>query len=173
MGKLSRTKGPSKVGSRRGKNKFRVDENVVTLITSKGYTAKISPVDFDLVKNYCWYASVVGTGKYYLRTTIAGKKIYLHRFLNPDWKIVDHINGDRSDNRRENLRETCPVRNSHNVKPRGRSGRVGVSWHRDGFWYGRVHFKGKCYHVGSFGLDLEACAFACKIKKEELLRGLG
>ena len=54
------------------------------------------------LKQYKWYLDSVG----YVRTTIDKKKIRLHRFLlkPPTNMVVDHINNNRLDNRRENLR---------------------------------------------------------------------
>jgi hypothetical protein len=56
----------------------------------------------------------------YLKTTVLGKKYYIHRFV---WlyhygyspKYIDHINNDPSDNRLENLREATFEENKQNT----------------------------------------------------------
>lgn len=61
--------------------------------------------------------------------------IFVHRlvwlFKTKSWPVdcIDHINGDRLDNRAENLRDVPRHMNSRNRKPGARSsGRVGVFW---------------------------------------------
>jgi hypothetical protein len=73
----------------------------------------------------------------YLNTTIFNKKYYTHRiiwfYLYGEWpEFIDHINGDRVDNRPENLRSVCKRDNSKNRKicTRNTSGVMGVSWHK-------------------------------------------
>ena len=58
--------------------------------------------DIYLVEQYRWHI----TSKKYVRTTINGKIYYLHRLLLKvdDNKIIDHINQNPLDNRRNNLR---------------------------------------------------------------------
>ena len=54
---------------------------------------------------------------------------------------IDHINGNRSDNRIENLRLVTPAENSRNMarSPRNTSGCTGVSWSKkDGYWHARI-----------------------------------
>ena len=64
--------------------------------------AIIDLVDIDKVKKYRWAT----TSKHYVKTTINGKGVYLHRFLlsDKDDFIIDHKNKNPLDNRRINLR---------------------------------------------------------------------
>lgn len=76
----------------------------------------------------------------YRSITIDGVAFYAHR-LAWFWKYskwpnnhVDHINGDRDDNRIENLRDVTPSRNSHNTSklgPRNTTGFRGVAKYMD------------------------------------------
>ena len=58
-------------------------------------------------------------------------------------KFIDHINGQRSDNRPENLREANFAENSTNqkMKKTNTSGIKGLSKHRDGGWNAEVTFE--------------------------------
>ena len=62
---------------------------------------------------------------------------------------VDHINGDRLDNRKTNLRVvTRSVNNMNSDRVWGASGYKGVGQHVTGSWYARLKVNGK---VRSFG----------------------
>lgn len=77
-----------------------------------------------------------------------------HGYLPPE---VDHINGDRSDNRIENLRAADRSQNQCNrgLLASNTSGYSGVSWHRKSkSWLVRVMKHGKTKTVGYFK-DLE------------------
>ena len=71
--------------------------------------------------------------KGYVHITIKGKKYLAHRLawfsINKYWPTyIDHINGNRKDNRIENLREVTCSENLHNQrKPRGANPYLGVS----------------------------------------------
>lgn len=72
---------------------------------------------------------------------------------------VDHINGDKSDNRISNLREATA---SENLCNRGRqrnntSGHKGVSWHRQNRkWKATISVSGRNRYLGSFDTKEEA-----------------
>jgi HNH endonuclease len=71
----------------------------------------------------------------------------------PDGEI-DHINGDRSDNRWENLRDATHAENHRNMRisKRNTSGRVGVSWGKaQQQWQAYISMDGKLLHLGFFG----------------------
>lgn len=76
---------------------------------------KIDKKDFtDNIKNYCWYKSKRRS----VESRINNKLIKLHRFLlnPPKDKVVDHINWNTLDNRRENLRICTIQENGLNKK---------------------------------------------------------
>jgi len=81
---------------------------------TKNKIALISIEDFEQVNQYKWRANETQSKrknkKYYALRCASGQKIYMHRFILsritdiPAGFVVDHVNGDSLDNRRENLR---------------------------------------------------------------------
>ncbi len=71
---------------------------------------------------------------------------------------IDHINGNRSDNRICNLREATSSQNKYNAKRRidNRSGYKGVYLHTPGKWRARIRQSGKLIEVGLFDSPEEA-----------------
>ncbi len=65
---------------------------------------------------------------------------------------VDHISGDRTDNRIENLRAALSHQNCANrrIQRTNTTGVPGVRLHKDGHYEVRVQFAGKRHQVGSF-----------------------
>lgn len=77
----------------------------------------------------------------------------LHGHDIPDGFVLDHINGDPSDNRFENLRLATRQQNNCNARVRNdnRSGVKGVSWYaKSSKWLAQIQHKGKKLHVGLF-----------------------
>lgn len=110
---------------------------MVKIPLTKGMSTLISDEDFEEVKKFKWYAHESMPGQFYARSDFPGRKrIFLHRFLmkidNPKIQ-VDHKNGDKLDNRRENLRLATNQQNSRNqtkVKSHNTSGFRGVSFNK-------------------------------------------
>ncbi|MGQ2942900.1 MAG: HNH endonuclease [Blastomonas fulva] len=103
----------------------------------------------------------------YYRGQIAGKQILFHRVA---WAIhfgkwptgqIDHINGDRRDNRIANLRD---VPRAENMRNKGRSrkntsGTTGVYWHSHRQkWAAEIRVEGKNKHLGYFAKIEDAVA---------------
>jgi len=87
----------------------------------------------------------------------------LHRLLTkaPEEAVVDHINGDPSDNRRCNLRITTQSGNLRNSRLRSDSttGYKGVSLDkRDGMYRAYINYKGKQISLGYYDTPEEAAA---------------
>lgn len=70
---------------------------------------------------------------------------------------VDHINRDKLDNRKSNLRHVTPSQNTWNTPPRGRSGYKGVVWFpRDKRWKAQIRIGAKCKAIGYFDNIIDA-----------------
>lgn len=129
----------------------------------KGYTNKgeeflFDVEDYDKVKGYCWYIDSNG----FLRTT--NKTITMHRLLTdcPKGLYVDHINHNRQDNRKCNIRVCTGQQNVRNRKVNG------VTF--DGFKYiARICIDGDQRVLGRFNTYEEAKA----IRREAELQYFG
>lgn len=87
---------------------------------------------------------------------------------------VDHINRNRLDNRRSNLRLVSTVVNQHNrgSMPGSSSQFRGVTWHKAaGRWQGQFRFAGSHVYVGLFDDEAEAGAAVAQ-RRNELLKAL-
>ena len=104
----------------------------------------------------------------YLRLKVNGKSYLAHRlaFLimtGREPKIVDHKNGDRTDNRWSNLRETGHNGSSQNmVKKVSSAGFVGLKLTRTGKYQVRMCVNSRHLHFGTF-TDFE---LACLVSEE-------
>jgi len=112
----------------------------VEVWTNQGNIFLVSREDVDLVANQLWYKTKNG---YMVRTVKAGgckkKMIYLHKVIAervygniPPAYQVDHIDGDKLDNRRQNLRLATVSENGFNrgANKNNTSGYKGVTWHK-------------------------------------------
>lgn len=79
--------------------------------------------------------------------------IRMHRFLlqpkPSEW--CDHINGNRLDNRRANLRICSPAQNSWNrgISKKNTTGAKGIDFLKNrNAWRARIYVEGKCIYLG-------------------------
>jgi len=99
------------------------------------------------------------------------KIVYMHRIINStsDNLETDHINMNKLDNRRENLRTADRVLNGRNrgVNKNNTSGHRGISWKkRDKRWAVNIKVKYKYINLGCFKNLWEA--IGARKKGEEL-----
>lgn len=101
--------------------------------------------------------SVKGNG--YIQVCLSGTIVLAHRvawaLYYGDWPTgkLDHLNGDRTDNRIENLRIATDLENQRNLKRRSdnTSGHCGVFWNKNTLkWTAAVSVKGRQVYLGSF-----------------------
>ncbi len=88
---------------------------------TQGRAALVSDEDFDRVCQYRWCAVLNGKhwyAKHASRTSGKYVNVYLHKFILglPASQLVDHVNGDGLDCRRENLRPATPADNCRNSR---------------------------------------------------------
>jgi hypothetical protein len=85
--------------------------------------------DFDLIRQYKWNINYYGYARGYKRGGPKGG-IFMHRLilgLSPNDPLMgDHKNGNKLDNRRENLRRATPQNNARNSSAAGKSVFLGV-----------------------------------------------
>ena len=119
---------------------------------SKGNLCKISNCDYDKVKDQVWTNS-----RGYLHNHTYGR---LHRFILDvsEDMVVDHINRDKSDNRRENLRVCTQAENVRNSRRTvGISKYKGVQLNKKyNKWTATINFMGKKQQIGTFTDEIEA-----------------
>jgi len=85
-----------------------------------------------------------------------------------DWpERLDHINGDKDDNRIANLRIADKYQNAQNamIKPNNKSGYKGVSKSKNR-WTAIIQSRGKVHYLGLFLTPEEAHQAYCKAAKE-------
>jgi hypothetical protein len=105
----------------------------------------------------------------YIQTAIDYKKYYVHRLVwimhNGDIEedlVIDHIDGNPSNNRIDNLRVVTLQENQFNKKVKG------YTWHKGNQkWSARIKVDGKSKFLGCFVKEEDA-AQAYQVAKKEL-----
>lgn len=134
---------------------------------SDGTHAIVDPCDLRLVCDHGWYKNNAG----YAVARVQNKLVRMHRLILGvrEGQTIDHINGDRLDNRRCNLRICTRSQNNMNKKKRDNttSQYKGLYLASDGKWVARVSRDGKTVNLGRFPTQ-EAAALAYDIAAKTL-----
>lgn len=133
--------------------------DVAHVALTKGKTAVIDAADAHLVfgRNWCF------RGPGYAFTRINKNIIAMHRLISrcPEGKEPDHIDGDRLNNRRLNLRVVGRFQNTWNngIRSDNTSGIRGVTWDSvNSKWRVTIGVSGKYIRLGRFSSLEEARA---------------
>lgn len=122
---------------------------------SKGGFVLVDDVDYPILNQYKWYLHTSGYARTSLYVEKKHVKLYMHRLImnTPRHLSTDHINGNRLDNRRSNLRICTESQNRMNtgLRSNNKSGYKGVSWDKEKKkWTVRVRIEGKAKYLGYF-----------------------
>ena len=121
----------------------------------KGLSVIVDDEDFAWLSQYKWHYDRGYAAMTLRKQGRAQGILYMHRMVNktPKNMSTDHVNGDKLDNRRANLRTCNQTQNNANSKLRAAntSGHKGVTWHKKAQkWQAQIGVKGKCVYLGQF-----------------------
>lgn len=127
---------------------------IVQVTVADGRRFVVDEVDLAIVEKKSWHITAQG----YVATDGNGKSTKLHNLiLNPKvTELIDHINRNKLDNRRSNLRKCTKQQNCFNqgLRCTNTSGFKGVVFDkRRNAYYSRITHNGKTYHLGTFRAD--------------------
>lgn len=146
----------------------------------------ISVISYDPVSGVFFKLGAAGDGaqqrptghknvRGYMCVYVAGRSYAAHRlaffYMQKEWPPhdVDHINGDRTDNRFSNLRQVTRKQNKENMTVTWAASCVrGVTWcKKRKAWKAQVKHNQRHYNIGYFS-ELEAAAEAAKAGRDRL-----
>lgn len=134
-----------------------------TIPLTKGKVALVSDCDYEYLSQFNWYFS--GEKGYAARKTsrVNGKQstISMHAQImdTPKGMQTDHINSNKLDNRRENLRVCTQSQNMGNTKKRegNKSGYKGVYWNKaQRKFKAQIKIEDVCIYLGSYDDPVDA-----------------
>jgi hypothetical protein len=138
---------------------------------TQGKFAIVDDKDFEWLSKWKWYYdSFLGYAKRYIKIQGKTRSIYLHSVINntPKKLQTDHINRNKLDNRRCNLRSVTKNQNKFNTGlwRHNTSGYKGVSWHKSyKRWEVYIGVNNQKINLGYF-FNLED-AYRCRLKNEK------
>ena len=140
---------------------------------------RVSPEDVDFLRDKKWrFYGPPQTRQSYARLKDGSPNgTTLHRvlakragILTDESMLVDHINGDPHDCRRENLRQCTCAQNSQNIRASTRSshGYRGVAIAARGRFSARVCVGGRRHFLGYFSTPQEASVVAAEFRRKAM-----
>lgn len=119
---------------------------MTTIVLSNGNFTIVDDDVFQWASKYKWHFHINGYA-------VNNRNKRLHRFIMnaPDKMDIDHINGNKLDNRRKNLRLCSRRENLRNQKMHkdNRSGYKGVTYHQN-MWRARICVNYKRIELGCY-----------------------
>lgn len=122
---------------------------------TQGKFALVDDEDFQMLSEFKWQYGSWGYATRAVRIDGRIKHIRMHRLVmgTPDDVDIDHINGDKLDNRRENLRVCNDSQNQANIgiRKNNTTGYKGVSYNkRRNNYMATIRVNGNKKYLGSY-----------------------
>jgi len=129
---------------------------------TRGKVAIVDDEDYDELSKFSWFCSSNGyVGRN--NSTVGGKPVpkqtlmHMQIIGNLEGFQIDHINRNKLDNRRCNLRHVTHQQNMQNIAGHGASQYKGVRWRKHcKKWQARSHYGGREHHIGYYDTEKEA-----------------
>jgi hypothetical protein len=142
-----------------------------------GKTAIVDDDMYEYLSQWKWYAKPGRTTFYVIRNKSKANSqsgtILMHRAIMNASKgvVVDHINGDGLDNRRENLRLCTNAENGRNrrLAKNNKTGYTGVTLTRSGTYYAHIKVNKKVINLGFF----DVAEVAARVRDEAAKKFFG
>ena len=153
------THGTPHLIERKSKNKYSISGDIAICHTAKGESFLLDKEDVGRCLQYSWCFDPRG---YLAATTGTGIHKVLHRFVlnlqDFDGNVVDHINGNKGDNRKSNLRICTHAENGRNLKKKknNTSGFPGVEITKSGRFSATIMIDGMSKGLGTYKTFEEA-----------------
>lgn len=158
---LSRNKTRSCGCMYRTSNKYEFDENTGVCYLDDESIVYFDKDDYDRIKDYKWHLDSNGYASAVERMT--KKAVRMHRLIMnyPAGMDIDHINHNKLDNRKSNLRVCTRSQNMMNLKMRsynktGFRGVCKVKKNKTNSFYSQITVDGKSVYLGYFKTAEEA-----------------
>lgn len=134
---------------------------MATISITQGEYALVDDEDFEYVNQFKWQYHYKGYAESTFGKSPNRKKVKMHRLIinAPDHLQVDHINGNKLDNRKSNLRLCTNSENQRNTgkKSTNTSGYKGVSWKKSSNKFAaQIQVDHKNKHIGYFRDPVDA-----------------
>lgn len=148
-------------------SKRNTNNYILQVITANNNKILVDYEDFEKISKYSWCVSKTG----YAVANINGKVTKMHRYIlgitNPEI-VIDHINHNTLDNRKNNLRICTNKENSRNAKigKNNKTGFIGISIAYNGKYRARIMVDRKEIALGHY-TNIED-AIAAREKAEKL-----
>lgn len=137
---------------------------------STGERIIVDDDDFEEASRHVWHKCGLG----YAGRTLNGRTVYMHRLIMNAKKgdEIDHINRNKLDNRKSNLRFCNHSLNQANrpIHSKNTTGFLGVTWHKKARKYQtRIRISGRKTHLGLF----EDIKEAARVYNEAAIKQFG
>lgn len=148
-------------------NPLILGNGVDKIYLNKNNVAIVDQEDYQILIQHIW--QIHSTGYAF------SQKIRMHRLIMnaKEGEYVDHINGDKLDNRKCNLRICTNAENSQHrtiLNKRNKTGKTGVSFDKcRNKWNAKIYVNKKTIHLGRFN-DIDS---AIDVRKEAEIKYFG